>query len=826
MKQNGNVPRVFISYSHHDETWKERVATHLEVLAQEHLLSAWNDRDISGGDRWFSEIQDAMSSCSVALLLISARFLTSRFILGQEVPTLLQRNERDGLRIIPVILRPCAWDRVPWLSAIQARPKDGAPLSGMTEHDADAALAALAAEVCDLARTSEAMGPVGGFRDGEQYCRESFTRPAARHAPEPSTRDSRHEWLDGHCEWMLQAVTRASLSSLVPYARGDKALPVRLTLTPARNRRRLEPSGLNDKPDVSTPWVAPKSAIGLQATQDGQKAASATRAVDATPSAPRQLDLRRFRLLVRSVGRVFVTGPVGSGKSALLCAYARMMAHARIRSTRERRPPAPVIVELGKLAEDRQLGSLLDAELRTSAAARPSSHRYSAEEVLGGDNVVVLLDGLDEVPGRLLTSCLDQIEELVQRFPRNFYVVTSRPSVQCTVEGFRRVDVAPLLDVDIQEAATQALGRDGARDFLRQFKSSATADAQWRTPLMLAMLLNTACTGGDPFRSTYDVYNRVLHHTLSWERSKYRREDQKAVVTGLMRCAYEMTAAGDTYWPLTRWSQTAAPLDANTFVDVGGRAGLVEVEGDRAGFVHKSFQEFLAAKHIMESGGAPDSRFALEHPEVAKFLVRGSGAHELLARMMAEASDLRDLAPVLEDPAARDTPAAETLYGLIKASSEIGISFTYETEPLTWVTEFIDRCERLGPAAWGLLADVAHGIITTAPGYEPEALLGHCASALERLGWPGARLYREFPASALFWGDEFESDDEVERYDYDSVCRFAERMSAGDLQGAEAHLAKVRRLFESADEEAETSVAAGQQVLALNPVDESSRPKK
>ena len=49
-----------------------------------------------------------------------------------------------------MLVAPCAWDRVPWLSAIQARPRDGKPLSGMSRHAAEAALADLAREVADL----------------------------------------------------------------------------------------------------------------------------------------------------------------------------------------------------------------------------------------------------------------------------------------------------------------------------------------------------------------------------------------------------------------------------------------------------------------------------------------------------------------------------------------------------------------------------------------------------------------------------------------------------------------------------------------------------
>ena len=107
----------------------------------------WEDRQIAGGDAWKPEIEEALESCSVALLLISTEFLTSQFILADEVPTLLRRREEEGLRVIPVILKPSAWDRVSWLSPIQARPDGGKALSGMSEYDADLALTSLAKEV-------------------------------------------------------------------------------------------------------------------------------------------------------------------------------------------------------------------------------------------------------------------------------------------------------------------------------------------------------------------------------------------------------------------------------------------------------------------------------------------------------------------------------------------------------------------------------------------------------------------------------------------------------------------------------------------------------
>ena len=143
------MARVFISYSHRDEAWKDRVVRQLGVLAEEGL-ETWDDRRIDGGDDWYPEIEQAIAGCDVALLLISAHFLTSKFILGKEIPPLLQWRQEQGIRVVPVILSPCQWQRVGWLKPIQARPKDSQPLTGMTEHDAEAALSTLVGEIADL----------------------------------------------------------------------------------------------------------------------------------------------------------------------------------------------------------------------------------------------------------------------------------------------------------------------------------------------------------------------------------------------------------------------------------------------------------------------------------------------------------------------------------------------------------------------------------------------------------------------------------------------------------------------------------------------------
>lgn len=91
-----------------------------------------------------------MGGAGIAVLLISADFLTSGFIRGTEVPRLLERRAEEGLRIIPLILWPCPWQRVAWLAGIQARPKDGRPLADGSAVQIEKDLSSLAGEIADL----------------------------------------------------------------------------------------------------------------------------------------------------------------------------------------------------------------------------------------------------------------------------------------------------------------------------------------------------------------------------------------------------------------------------------------------------------------------------------------------------------------------------------------------------------------------------------------------------------------------------------------------------------------------------------------------------
>lgn len=143
------APRVFLSYSHRDEAWKDRLMRHLTVLEEQRLVELWEDRRIEAGGAWERQIEEAIEASNVAVLLVTASYLTSRFILDVEIPRLIERRDREGIQIFPIIVEPCCWDRVDWLARLNLRPRDGKALAAAGSDQVEALLAALSGEILE-----------------------------------------------------------------------------------------------------------------------------------------------------------------------------------------------------------------------------------------------------------------------------------------------------------------------------------------------------------------------------------------------------------------------------------------------------------------------------------------------------------------------------------------------------------------------------------------------------------------------------------------------------------------------------------------------------
>ena len=143
--------KVFISYSQVDEAWKTKLVKHLGQSRREKLIDLWHDGMINAGTEWSETIESKLNAADIVLLLLSADFLDSDYCNEHEIPAAMSRHHSGSAKVIPVVLRHCAWKETPMgIDSLQVYPKGGVPVQ--TWASSDEPLLDVASRVAQLAR--------------------------------------------------------------------------------------------------------------------------------------------------------------------------------------------------------------------------------------------------------------------------------------------------------------------------------------------------------------------------------------------------------------------------------------------------------------------------------------------------------------------------------------------------------------------------------------------------------------------------------------------------------------------------------------------------
>ncbi|MDC9563304.1 MULTISPECIES: toll/interleukin-1 receptor domain-containing protein [unclassified Pseudoalteromonas] len=126
--------KVFISYAHKDEQFKDSLVEHMSGLVRANVVSEWNDRKIVPGQDWSDEISENLASSEIILFLISSSFMNSDYCMGVEVQKALSMHKEGRAQLIPIIIRAVDWTDSE-LSKIQGLPKDAVPIASWGNED-------------------------------------------------------------------------------------------------------------------------------------------------------------------------------------------------------------------------------------------------------------------------------------------------------------------------------------------------------------------------------------------------------------------------------------------------------------------------------------------------------------------------------------------------------------------------------------------------------------------------------------------------------------------------------------------------------------------
>jgi TIR domain len=125
---------VFISYSHKDAKWLEKLKQFLRPLEDQELIRVWDDTEIRPGSEWLDDIRKALESARVAVFLLTQNFLDSPFIREKELPVLIEAAKNRGCLIFWIAVSSTTFEDSP-LAKFQGAIPPSEPLDLMSEPE-------------------------------------------------------------------------------------------------------------------------------------------------------------------------------------------------------------------------------------------------------------------------------------------------------------------------------------------------------------------------------------------------------------------------------------------------------------------------------------------------------------------------------------------------------------------------------------------------------------------------------------------------------------------------------------------------------------------
>ncbi|MGQ4729514.1 NACHT domain-containing protein [Streptomyces sp. Ju416(a)] len=390
--------------------------------------------------------------------------------------------------------------------------------------------------------------------------------------------------------------------------------------------RRTKIFGLDELSRHDREWDLDTAYLSLEAQAQDRAAPG--------PPLPRRIDD-----LLADRPRVLLRGDAGAGKTTLLWWLA---AHASARTLGDALAPlnglVPFVVPLRTL---RARGMAFPGPAELSGAADlpiDTAPEGWAGRVLEAGRALLLVDGLDEVPPEEREQAHTWLSRLLARYPETRCVVTVRPlAVEpdwLRSEGFAELRLLPMRNEDIQAFVASwhraaRLPEEGdaerldelERDLSHQFDQNPTLRDLARTPLLCAVIcaLHRRRDGFLP-ETRWKLYRSALEILLGHRDDRRRLGQPEGVgleveehTQLLQRIAVWLVREGQSEFTRPQaLRQLRRALAGMERVSVQGppekilthllnRSGLLQEHGDDTyQFIHRTFQDYLAAKELVE----------------------------------------------------------------------------------------------------------------------------------------------------------------------------------------------------------------------------------
>ncbi len=414
--------------------------------------------------------------------------------------------------------------------------------------------------------------------------------------------------------------------------------------------------------------------------------------------------------IFRQHSRLMIWGTTGSGKTTLL----KHCISTRISISPIQIPVFISLIDYIKLSETRVI-SLIDAiiqELVSGGFNAPEAVEWSRDRLQQGC-FWIALDGLDEIPQARIGKFYDEVEQLVQQFPKNHYILTCRVGgTEHPPRFFIEVEVAKWAEAQIKDFVdkwfTTAETPDLAGEFLHDLQENPLTQQLAVNPLLLTLLCHLYENDyGFPRNQANLLEDAVELYLRKWD--EFRRIEREPIYDKKLtrqrrrdlftRIAAAAMSIGKTAWQ--RWeledeikkfmqnipgvTDSSLEIDTQTvlFAIEAQHGLLIRTAKDHYEFAHRSFQEYFVVQYLLEEIGNDTQKL---DEVLNKHLLDRNYRNILL--LLAERQ--RDAAPMLKHLLAY-------LQKIVVSSIEKGKDRVQEH--LQWLQE-ITEAAKVSTAAW------------------------------------------------------------------------------------------------------------------------------